>query len=103
MEEVKELGATEEEAKKINLPHTIKLKCPVIVGSREVSEIVFKHPLRAGMTRNLPVSEEQIQRKHLTSMICAMTEESSVVIEQLVYADYERVLGVVIHFLQGGV
>ena len=85
MEEVKELEATEEETKKINLPHTIKLKCPALGASMPlmgagVASLKFKNNFNAAMARvatMIPGQRKKLQeyKKDITNL--AVTSDTS--------------------------
>ena len=97
---------TDEKDGLLTLPHTIKLKRPIKIGSIERTEIVFKNDLQASDLYNLSVAEQielqNVPVQKFEAAICRMTEEPPAVIKALPPMTMIECVDVVYNFFVNG-
>ena len=86
------------------LPYTLVLKHPIVFAKDEVKELVFRRYPRAAVCLHLPALDpNKYQMGHFVPILSDCCGVSNALVKELMYADFQKAVEVVIHFLTGKV
>lgn len=94
---------SEEVDREYELPHTVKLSRPIVLGSEEKENITFKNRLNGRMLKKLEVGKNGSTRLgSFYPIISKMTGETPITINRMLWVDLNKCLPVITYFLASG-
>lgn len=87
----------------IELPHTVTLEDPFVLGTKDYKEFVFQNRLEVEMLQHFSLGEKGVQKiGHFIVPIAKMTGLPTAAVKKLSWRDFDRCMGVVLNFFQDG-